>query len=122
MKISRRIFSRSSSLLLRAHCFSLLPAAAQAAEAGRATYLVYVGTYTTKQESKGIYAYRFDAATGQLTFDWAGGGIDDPSFVAVHPNGKYLYAVNEVGDFNGQKSGAISAFAIDQKSWKAETS
>ena len=39
----------------------------------------------------------------------------DPSFLAVHPNGKYLYAVNEIGNFNGGTSGAVSAFAIDAK-------
>jgi 6-phosphogluconolactonase len=79
-------------------------------------YLVYVGTYTTKQTSKGIYAYNFNAATGQLTSIGLAAESTDPSFVAVHPNGKYLYAVNEVGDFNGMQSGAVTAFAIDPKS------
>jgi 6-phosphogluconolactonase len=81
-------------------------------------YLVYVGTYTTKQESKGIYAYNFNPATGEFTSIGLAAETTDPSFVAVHPNGKYLYAVNEVGDFNGQKSGAISSFEIDHKSGK----
>jgi 6-phosphogluconolactonase len=81
-------------------------------------YLVYVGTYTTKQESKGIYAFNFDPATGEFTPIGLAAETTDPSFVAVHPNGKYLYAVNEVGDFNGQKSGAISSFEIDRKSGK----
>ena len=31
----------------------------------------------------------------------------------VHPNGKLLYAVNKVGDYQGQKAGAVSAFAIE---------
>jgi 6-phosphogluconolactonase len=79
-------------------------------------YLVYVGTYTTKQTSKGIYAYNFNATTGQLSSIGLAAESTDPSFVAVHPNGKFLYAVNEVGDFNGMKSGAVSAFAIDPKS------
>jgi len=81
-------------------------------------YLVYIGTYTTKQESKGIYAYRFDATTGKLTEIGLAAESTDPSFVAIHPNGKYLYAVNEVDNFNGQKTGAISAFAIDHKTGK----
>src|ERR1700680_405049 len=73
-------------------------------------YLVYVGTYTTKQSSKGIYAYWFDAGTGKLKAAGLAAESADPSFVAVHLTGKYLYAVNEVGEFGGQKRGAGSAF------------
>jgi 6-phosphogluconolactonase len=80
-----------------------------------APYLVYVGTYTTKQTSKGIYAYHFDTTTGQLTSIGLAAESTDPSFVAVHPNGKYVYAVNEIGNFNGMKSGAVSSFVIDRK-------
>ena len=111
MKIPRRIFF----LQLAVAATLFLPAAAKP-QKPTGTYLVYVGTYTTKQTSKGIYAYRFDAATGTLTSIGLAAESVDPSFVAVHPNGKYLYAVNEVGDFNGMKSGAISSFAIDKKS------
>jgi 6-phosphogluconolactonase len=111
MKIPRRIFFLQL-IALAATVF--LPAAAKP-QKPTGTYLVYVGTYTTKQTSKGIYAYRFDATTGQLTSIGLAGESVDPSFVAVHPNGKYLYAVNEIGDFNGMKSGAISSFAIDKK-------
>lgn len=41
---------------------------------------------------------------------------DDPSFLVIHPNGKTLYAANEIGNYRGEKAGAISAFAIDPKS------
>jgi 6-phosphogluconolactonase len=71
-------------------------------------YLAYIGTYTTKQESKGIYAYNFNPATGEFTSIGLAAETTDPSFVAVHPDGKHLYAVNEVGDYNGDKSGAIA--------------
>jgi 6-phosphogluconolactonase len=81
-------------------------------------YLAYIGTYTTKQQSKGIYAYNFNPATGEFTEIGLAAETTDPSFVAVHPDGKHLYAVNEVGDFNGQKSGAISSFEIDRKTGK----
>src|SRR2546423_1386115 len=83
--------------------------------AGSGKFLVYVGTYTTKQSSKGIYAYRFDSSTGQLTSLGLAAESADPSFVAVHPNGKYLYAVNEVDECAGQKGGAVTAFQIDRK-------
>jgi 6-phosphogluconolactonase len=96
---------------------SATAAPAKAADKGP-FYLVYVGTYTTKQESKGIYAFNFNPATGEFTPIGLVAETTDPSFVVVHPNGKYLYAVNEVGDFNGQKSGAISSFEIDRKSGK----
>src|SRR5260370_30411439 len=84
--------------------------------AAQKTYLVYVGTYTTKPSSKGIYAYWFDAGKGKLKAAGLAAESTDPSFVAVHPSGKYLYAVNEVDEFGGQKSGAVSAFAIDHRS------
>jgi 6-phosphogluconolactonase len=81
-------------------------------------YLAYIGTYTTKTSSKGIYAHRFDAASGELNAIGLAAESNDPSFVAVHPSGKYLYAVNEAGNFEGGGSGAVSAFAVDRKSGK----
>jgi 6-phosphogluconolactonase len=74
--------------------------------------LVFAGTYT-RTSSKGIYTFRFDPATGAVSGFKLAVETPNPSFLAVHPNGRYLYAVNEVGDFGGQKSGSVSAFAID---------
>ncbi|HEU4751893.1 MAG TPA: lactonase family protein, partial [Armatimonadota bacterium] len=37
----------------------------------------------------------------------------NPSFVAIHPNHRFLYAANEVGSYGGQKTGSVTAFAID---------
>jgi len=76
-------------------------------------YLVYVGTYTTKTASKGIYVFRYDASSGKLTPIGVAAETQDPSWVAVHPNGKFLYAVNEAG-----KNSMVSAFAIDSSSGK----
>jgi len=76
-------------------------------------YLVYVGTYTTKTASKGIYTFRYDASSGKLTPLGVAAETPDPSWVAVHPSGKFLYSVNEAG-----KSSMVSAFAIDSKSGK----
>jgi len=81
-------------------------------------FLVYVGTYTNKTASKGIYAYLFDPVIGKLTAVGVAAESEDPSFLAVHLSGKYLYAVNEIDHFGGQKSGAVSSFAIDSKSGK----
>lgn len=82
-------------------------------------YFVYVGTYTQAgSESKGIYAYRFDAATNQITPIGLAAATTNPSFLAVHPNRRFVYAVNEVSDYKGQKSGAVTAFAIDRATGK----
>jgi 6-phosphogluconolactonase len=67
---------------------------------------VFVGTYTGS-ESKGIYSFRFDSVTGKLTNARLAVESSNPSFLAVHPNGRFLYAVNENPD------GAVSAFAIE---------
>src|SRR5271169_3026380 len=76
-------------------------------------YLVFVGTYTTKTESKGIYSFDFDADTGKLTPKGLAAETPDPSWVVVHPSGKYAYAANEAG-----KASTVSAFAVDAKSGK----
>ena len=76
-------------------------------------YRAYVGNYTTKTESKGIYEFRFDAATGRMSALELAGETKDPSWVVVHPSGKYLYAANEMG-----KASTVSAFAIEPKSGK----
>jgi len=76
-------------------------------------FLVFVGTYTDKTDSKGIYAYEFDTATGKLTLRSLAAETPNPSWIAIHPNGKFLYAANESG-----KQSTVSAFSIDAKSAK----
>ena len=80
-------------------------------------WLAYFGTYTGKK-SKGIYVARFNPATGKLSAPELAGEAISPSFLAVHPKGKWLYAVNEIDNFTGKKSGGVSGFAIDAKSGK----
>jgi 6-phosphogluconolactonase len=77
----------------------------------KSKYLVYVGTYTEKG-SKGIYAYRFDPATDQLTSLGLAAESANPSFLAVDPSRRFLYAVNEISQYEGRSSGGVSAFAI----------
>jgi len=76
--------------------------------------LVYVGTYT-RGESEGIYVYRMDMSTGALEFTSVAKGLTNPSFVAIGPRQRYLYAVNEAGTFNDKPGGAVSAFSIDSE-------
>ena len=76
--------------------------------------LVYVGTYTTGAKSKGIYVSRLDTETGTLSPAELAAESASPSFLAVHPTERFLYAVNETNTFGGRATGAVSAFAIDR--------
>ena len=76
---------------------------------------VYVGTYTSRG-SKGIYQLAMDPKTGKLEQVGVTENIINPSFLAIHPGGRYLYAVNEVGEVAGKKGGAVTAFEIDSAS------
>ena len=73
----------------------------------------YVGTYTRNKPSEGIYVFRFDAHTGKPGPPRLAVVSDNPSFLAIHPDGRHLYAANEVGDFGGQSSGAVTAYQVD---------
>jgi 6-phosphogluconolactonase len=85
-----------------------------AAPLGASTLTVYVGTYTDTT-SRGIYRFDFDPQTGATTPPVLAAETKNPSFLALHPNGRYLYAVGEIASFDGKKSGAVSAFALDPK-------
>lgn len=79
-------------------------------------FLVYVGTYTetvsaSGQKSDGIYLFRMEPDTAALTLVDVTSGDANPSFLALHPNGRFLYAAHEVGQFDGQPGGGVSAFA-----------
>jgi 6-phosphogluconolactonase len=75
--------------------------------------LVYFGTYTG-EKSKGVYVSRLDLASGALSRPELAGETASPSFLAVHPSQNFLYAINEIADFQGKASGSVSAFAIDR--------
>jgi len=82
-------------------------------------YTVYIGTYTEPRTgSKGIYAYRFHPADSRLTPVGLVAETANPSFLAIHPNGQYLYAVNELDTYRGKATGAVSAFRIDLRTAK----
>jgi 6-phosphogluconolactonase len=79
---------------------------------------VYVGTYTNKAGSKGIYLLKFDPATGKLSSPEVAAETVNPSFLAIGPGNKYLFAVGEIANFNGKKAGAVSSFSIDPATGK----
>lgn len=116
MKITRRVFA---SLLIAIAPLVLLSAARTSGKDSKPSpYLAFIGTYTSKTESKGIYAFRFETATGQLTPIGLAAQTQDPSFLAVASNEKYLYAVNETSTFDGKSSGAVTSYSLDRKSGK----
>ena len=77
-------------------------------------YRVFVGTYTGGDSiSKGVYSCEFDAETGKLSDPVLAAELINPSFLAIHPSGKYLYAVNEVSEGPGRGNGAVTALTIN---------
>ena len=93
------------------------PAQAQNAEGKPASFLVYVGTYTGAK-SKGIYLYRMNLSDGSLKSQGCVAELTHPTFLTIHPSGKFLYSVSEVGDYGGMKSGAVAGYAIDPATGK----
>jgi 6-phosphogluconolactonase len=122
-KVNRRDFMRTAAAA---------PIAAQEwwSKAGQESKrrLLFVGTQTGSNattemggvskpawsDSKGIYAYHWDPENGELKAAGLAAESDNPTFLALDPNAKYLYAANEITEFEGQKSGAVSAFTIDR--------
>lgn len=88
-----------------------------AVTASAESFRVYFGTYTGK-DSQGIYVATFDSESGKLGEPQLAGELVNPSFVAIHPSKKFLYAVGEIADFQGKKTGGVSAFAIDAATGK----
>jgi 6-phosphogluconolactonase len=83
---------------------------------------VYIGTYTKAEprETNGIYIYHLEHATGALHPAGAVSGLVNPSFLALDPHQRYLYAVEEVVEHAGQPGGLISALAIDRRTGALE--
>lgn len=99
---SRREFLAASTLSVLAMAGGGIPRTSES----RAIELLYVGTYTEGDHADGIHFVRFDTSTGSLTRIGAINAGPSPSFLAIHPKGHTLYAVNEVS------AGGVRAFDI----------
>jgi 6-phosphogluconolactonase len=77
---------------------------------------IYIGTYTDNTGSEGIYLLQLDLASGNLMPKGLAGEAANPSFLAMHPSRRFLYAVGELAEFRGARTGAVSAFAVDPAS------
>jgi 6-phosphogluconolactonase len=73
-----------------------------------------VGTQTIGG-SKGIYAYSFNEQTGELKQTALAAEIETPSFMALAPGGKRLFAVSEVDHFEGKNGGGLTGFNLDRQ-------
>jgi 6-phosphogluconolactonase len=93
--------------------FLLLTGTSPAASAP-AVQSVYVGSYSPA-EKPGIHELVLDLATGDLRAGAETSGLANPSFLAFHPNRRFLYAVSEVSDYEGRKTGAVAAYAVDPR-------
>ena len=119
MPLGERMMRRQIAIFIAAMVFLLAAIFASGTSQANAkgSYLIYVGTYTGPS-SKGIYAYRFNAITGKSTSLGLVAETTNPSFLTIDRTRRFLYAVNEISDYQDQKSGGVSAFAIDRKTGK----
>lgn len=94
------------------YSMGLLIAGQMASHCRAESFRVYVGTYTNGTKSEGIYRFDLDSDTGKTTEPKVAAKVANPSFLAIHKNGKHLYSVNEIDNQNGKKTGGLSAFEI----------
>jgi 6-phosphogluconolactonase len=81
--------------------------------------LLFVGSYAPPEKA-GIHVFKFDASTGSLIFQKSFSGVINPSFLTMHPNGRWLYAVSETGLSGDGRSGAVYAFHVEREPLKIE--
>lgn len=85
---------------------------------------VYVGTYThpikfgtgqiLDSKGKGIYRLELDLESGNLEITGVSSGIINPSYLVIDQSKRFLYAVNELKEYEGKASGSVSAFKISE--------
>jgi 6-phosphogluconolactonase len=118
MVSSRRLSNRACPRMRLALCAALLlgvacgPARPAELAPATGTTRVYVGTYTDGGKSQGIYQLELDYASGRSRSLGLAGEAVNPAFLAVHPGGRFLYAVGESTDAGPKGGGAVNAFAI----------
>jgi 6-phosphogluconolactonase len=110
-RVDRRGFVKGGMLGVAALAAGRFPDVPQ-----RAELRAYLGTYTEGTGSEGLYHALFDPSTGALRVDGVTRGVRNPSFLAFHPGGGTLYAVEEVEDLGASRSGGVVAYAVDRGS------
>src|SRR6185369_11617391 len=106
-KINRRKFIETATTFAAGAALS--DRLIESANAAQKDWLLYIGTYTSgKSKSEGIYIYRMNATTGELKRQGVAGATPDPSFLAIDPSHRYLYAANDTGNFLGKINGGVT--------------
>jgi 6-phosphogluconolactonase len=107
-RFTRRGFLEGASALATA-------AAVTPARAASGDVIAYVGAATnTARNTGGIYSYYLNQSDGSLTLKSALTSVLSPNYMVIHPNKKYLYAVNSIANFAGTTSGSVTALSIDE--------
>ena len=118
--LTRRHFLKAVSLLAApvsyARAADAPGADAPDADAPDAFDHAYVGTYTPN--GGGIYLYRLNRASGALTQLKVFDDVRNPSWLAVNPAQTRLYAVSEIDNYEGRRTGAVISFAIDGETFE----
>lgn len=109
--------------IVRLMTFAMAAGCLLAAPVFAATERAYIGTYTaepgqkqSRNHGEGIYLVDVDTSTGMLSNTRLMARTPSPAWIALSPDGRFLYAGNEIGNFNGSKSGSVSAFTVDKAS------
>lgn len=126
-KPSRRNFLKSAAALaLAGPSLACGPQGAektteQATPSSGKPRLMCVGTYSSPQgpeghagHGQGIYLFEMDPATGKLTQRGLTDNPRNPSWLALSPDGTHLYSCDEIHDYKGKKSGAVSSYSVDR--------
>src|ERR1041385_1422663 len=84
-----------------------------------APVFVFTGAYTgfpphARGRAEGVDVFRMDPSTGTLSHAVTQAGVDNPTFIAVTADHRFLYAINAVNEVDGSPGGAVEAFSIDQ--------
>ncbi|HEY0754580.1 MAG TPA: lactonase family protein [Ktedonobacteraceae bacterium] len=82
-------------------------------------YMLYLGSYA-KAEQAGIYAFHFASPSGQLTPRWSFAGIVNPSFIALHANKRWLFAVSEMSLHSDGRSGEVWALDLAEQGTESQ--
>ena len=101
---------KSRAIVLLCFCILLIGNDLFAGD-GKTPQYFFVGTYTDAG-SEGIYSFSLDPATGKLADHGLAAKTNNPSFLALTSNGKFLLAVHETKDENGSNNGFIESFAV----------
>jgi 6-phosphogluconolactonase len=119
--LSRRRFVAHSAAVS-----AMLPSLARSGQAGggqKGSRLAYVGTYSSPQgpegskgRGQGVYVFEMNSSTGALSQREVFEDGSNPAWLALDPSGRYLYAANEINNFQGTNSGAVTAFSVERSS------